>query len=124
VKYSDRSPKPLSTDRPLPTKRLAFLAAMVALVAGCASSEPTFLVNGQPVLRITCNLAISGMTSCFRTAGDICGTRGFIIYNWNGDPWIQPYPDPETLQDDPGLGASGLLVACRPLPPPPPNAAA
>lgn len=106
---------------PLAAKRLAALAAILGLLAGCASSDPTFLANGQAVLRITCNLAIDGMTSCFRLAGDTCGARGFIIYNWNGDPWVRPYPDPETLQDDPGLASSGLLIACRP---PPPNTAA
>lgn len=97
-----------------PTRRgLAALAAVFGLLAGCASSEPAFLANGQEVVRITCDLAIDGMTACFRVAGDTCGVRGYVIYNWNGDPWIRPYPDPETLQNDPGLAASGLLIACR-----------
>jgi hypothetical protein len=53
------------------------------------------------------------MDACFKTAGSICGPRGFVIYDWNGLPWKEPYPEPETLEDDPGLAANGLLIACR-----------
>lgn len=88
-------------------------AALLVLLTSCATSQPAYLANGQKVLRITCNLAINGMTDCFRMAGNICGPRGFVIYDWNGDPWEMPYPEPATLEDDPGLTGSGLLVACR-----------
>ena len=97
------------------TMRLAGATAMLVLLAGCAATEPASLANGQPVIRVTCSLAIDGMTSCFKEAGKICGARGYTIFDWNGTPWPMPYPEPETLQDDPGLG-SGLLVACRPWP--------
>ena len=89
------------------------LAALLSLLAGCAQTQPAFLANGQQVVRVTCDLAIDGMTACFRTAGDICATRGFVIYDWNGQPWDRPYPAPEVLENDPALAQSGLLIACR-----------
>ena len=89
------------------------LAAFLLLMTGCAETHPTYLANGQKVVRVTCNLAAEGMAACFKTAGSICGPRGFAIYDWNGEPWKQPYPEPETLENDPGLAANGLLIACR-----------
>jgi len=92
--------------------RYACLAALI-LLSGCAASEPAYLANGQKVLRVTCNLSSDGMAACFKLSGTICGPRGFVIYNWSGEQWARPYPDPETLQNDPGLAADGLLIACR-----------
>jgi hypothetical protein len=93
--------------------RHACFAAFLILLAGCAAYEPVYLANGQRVVRVTCAVAVDRMTSCFTAAGNICGPRGFVLYNWDGDAWAKPYPDPDILQNDPGLAASGLLVACR-----------
>lgn len=94
--------------------RNAFLASFLLLFSGCVSTDPAFLASGQPVVRITCGLAIDRMQGCFRVAGDICGQRGFVIYDWNGDPWPKPYPDPDTLQHAMNLPYDGLLIACGP----------
>jgi hypothetical protein len=93
--------------------RLFAVAALLFLLAGCADTEPAYLSNGQAVVRITCGFAIDGMTRCFREAGDLCGSRGFVIFDWNGEPWAKPYPEPDALQNDLGLATSGLLIACR-----------
>ena len=88
-------------------------AVCLSLLTSCAVTQPTFLSNRQRVLRISCDIAVDKMVACFKTAGSICGPRGFVIYDWNGLPWKEPYPEPETLEDDPGLAANGLLIACR-----------
>src|SRR5262249_47442588 len=75
--------------------------ALLLLFAGCAVSEPSYLANGQKVVRIKCNVALDGMTSCFKEAGDICGPRGYVIYDWNGQAWPKPYPGPDVLEYDP-----------------------
>jgi hypothetical protein len=89
------------------------IAVSALLLAGCALTQTAYLSNGQRVIQITCGSALGRMASCFKAAGSICGPHGFVIYDWSGKPWETPYPDPETLQDDPALAASGLLIACR-----------
>ena len=93
-------------------RRVCLLASML-LLAGCVFTQPTYLANGVKVVRITCGLAVNGISRCYKAAGDLCGPRGFSIYAWSGEPWERPYPDPETLEDDPALASTGLLVACR-----------
>ena len=90
----------------------ASIFVSILVLAGCAYTEPTFLVTGQKVVRVTCATAVDGITTCFKRAGEICGPRGFTLFNWSGIPWDKPYPEPDTLKNDPDLTMSGLLVAC------------
>jgi hypothetical protein len=94
--------------------RLAWFAVSLIALAGCATTQPAYLANGQKVVRINCELALNRMVSCFQTAGNICGPQGFLIYDWNGDRWVKPYPDPDTIWNDQTFASNGLLVACRP----------
>ena len=87
--------------------------ASLLLLAGCASVEPAYLANGIKVVRIDCGLAVDGAAACYKTAGDICGRRGFALFDWDGKPWELPYPDPITLENDVVLRSASLLVACR-----------
>ncbi|MBS0642580.1 MAG: hypothetical protein U1E70_24830 [Acetobacteraceae bacterium] len=93
--------------------RLPCLLASVLLLAGCAQTTPTFLANGQEVIRVTCNNTIQGATACFAAAGEICGPRGYVLFDWTGKPWPLPYPEPDVVDGDPAFSSTGLLVACR-----------
>ncbi len=63
-------------------KRLGVIGLFSGLI-GCAHipSEPTarsiYLASGQPAYQITCEEEGLAKDSCYRKAGDLCGTRGY-----------------------------------------------
>src|SRR5438067_10327739 len=81
----------------------ACLAASLLVLAGCAQVETAYLANGTRVARISCGLAVDSFTRCFKTAGDMCGRRGYVLFDWDGKPWPLPYPEPESLENDTAL---------------------
>jgi len=89
------------------------LTGSMLVLAACTSTEPTYLANGMPAYRITCNPGFDGLNACYKQAGVLCGRKGYAIYDWSGVPWPMPYPDPASLESVTSLGSAGLLVACR-----------
>jgi hypothetical protein len=89
------------------------VAAGLLAAAGCTWAEPAYLANGMKVVRIACGMTIDAGSSCYKIAGDVCGRRGFALFDWDGKPWQLPYPDPTGLENDMILGTTSLLVACR-----------
>jgi len=87
--------------------------ALSLLVGGCSQVETAYLANGTRVARISCGLAIDSFARCYKTAGDMCGGRGYVLFDWDGKPWPLPYPDPTALENDATLTSTALLVACR-----------
>lgn len=88
-------------------------AAAVLLLGGCYVIEPAYLANGVKVARITCAMELDSVAQCYKAAGDLCGPRGFILFDWDGRPWALPYPDPASLVADSTRPYADLLVACR-----------
>lgn len=68
--------------------------AVLLSIGGCVNADTVYLANGVKVVRITCTLRTDALTPCYKTAGDICGPRGYTIYDWDGQPWSTPYPAP------------------------------
>lgn len=100
--------------RPRALKRASWFAgAGLLALAGCTWVETAYLANGMKVVRIACGMTIDAGSSCYKVAGDICGRRGFALFDWDGKPWQLPYPDPTGLENDMILGTTSLLVACR-----------
>jgi hypothetical protein len=88
--------------------------ALSLLLGGCSQVGTAYLANGTRVARIYCGLAVEGFAQCFKTAGEMCGQRGYVLFDWDGKPWPLPYPDPAALQNAALLESSpALLVACR-----------
>jgi hypothetical protein len=83
------------------------------LLGGCSQVETAYLANGTRVARISCGLAMDSFVQCFKTAGEMCGRRGYVLFDWDGKPWPLPYPDPEALENATTLMSTALLVACR-----------
>ncbi len=46
-------------------------AVCLSLLTSCAVTQPTYLSNGQKVLRISCNIAVDKMVACFEAASHI-----------------------------------------------------
>lgn len=88
------------------------MAAMLAL-GGCYVVEPAYLANGIKVARLSCLMTLDSVAACYKTAGDLCGPRGFILFDWDGRPWALPYPDPASIVADSTRPYADLLVACR-----------
>ena len=91
----------------------ACFALSLLVLGGCSQIEIAYLANGTRVARISCGLAVDSFTRCFKTAGDMCGLRGYVLFDWDGKPWPLPYPDPAALESDTALASTALLVACR-----------
>ncbi len=88
-------------------------ALALLLLAGCATTEPTYLANGMPAYRISCSPGFDGLNTCYEAAAKLCGRRGYAVYDWSGQAWPLPYPDPASLDTVTSLGTASLLVACR-----------
>ncbi|MEJ0017445.1 MAG: hypothetical protein WDN25_12920 [Acetobacteraceae bacterium] len=93
--------------------RRACLAGLLLMLTGCVTTEPAYLATGLPVTRVACTISVDALGLCYKAAGDLCGPRGFAIYDWDGRPWSLPYPDPQSYDYDGRLDATALLVACR-----------
>lgn len=89
------------------------IAVCVLMLPSCTWVEPAYLANGMKVVRIACSMTIDAGSSCYKVAGDVCGRRGFALFDWDGKPWSLPYPDPASLENEMILGTTSLLVACR-----------
>ena len=96
--------------------RLLWLVPAVFLSA-CVTNERTYLRNGVAVNEISCKLRVDSLARCYRAAGEMCGPRGYVIFDWDGTEWPRPYPDPSSMDADTMLRTSTILVACRPPPP-------
>lgn len=91
----------------------ALLFALPLLATACVSSERAYLPTGQAVNRLTCSLTNESMARCYQAAGEICTGRGYTLFDWDGTPWAEPYPDPAVVDDDMLLRRTTLLMACH-----------
>ena len=83
------------------------------VVSGCATANLTYLADGQPAYQVNCNLGLDGFNRCYRKAGEICGKRGFVLYDWQGRTLPVRNSDPSEINMA-GWEAKSILVACNP----------
>ena len=95
------------------TTRVACLAILAAALTACVQSDRAYLPTGQAVMQISCKMSITSMSQCYKAAGDMCGARGYTVFDWDGTPWPKPYPDPSTVDRETMLGNTQILVACN-----------
>jgi hypothetical protein len=67
------------------TRPLFTAIALVVLLQGCATSSEVFLADGTKGYNINCGGAVMNYGHCLEKAGDICGARGYLVVNQQGD---------------------------------------
>lgn len=84
-------------------------------VAGCATVKQTHLANGMPAYLVNCEVSLTGHDLCYRKAGDLCGYRGYTLYDWKGRVLPMQKPIPGSDSDDFDTSApTTILIACNP----------
>lgn len=64
------------------TRRIAVLALISIQLTGCAVVvKPVYGPDGQQAHAITCSALGRDWSDCFEKAGEICGARGYNIWN-------------------------------------------
>lgn len=64
------------------TLRIAALALIAIQLSGCAIGvKSVFGPDGQQAYAITCSALGRHWTDCFEKAGELCGARGYNIWN-------------------------------------------
>lgn len=67
-------------------RHLLFIGIVfVILLQGCATSREVFLADGSRGYKIDCSGAIMNYGDCLEKAGSICGDRGYLVVNQQGD---------------------------------------
>lgn len=57
----------------------------VVLLQACATSSEVFLADGTKGYNINCGGAVMNYGHCLEKAGEICGARGYLVVNQQGD---------------------------------------
>ncbi|PMR68276.1 hypothetical protein [Halomonas heilongjiangensis] len=63
-----------------------FLFVMAAIaISACATSKEVYLADGSKGHSISCDGAVQNFGSCLEKAGELCGARGYVVLNQNGE---------------------------------------
>lgn len=55
------------------------IMAIILTVSGCATVNPTYTGDGEKAYTLNCSGNARGWDKCLKSAGDICGSRGYKI---------------------------------------------
>ncbi|WP_022667935.1 hypothetical protein [Desulfospira joergensenii] len=64
--------------------RLVAILIFAMAISGCAISKKTYLPDGSEGYSISCDGAAVGINVCFEKAGELCGSKGYEIFNREG----------------------------------------
>lgn len=102
---------PLAEDHEHDPEKFLPLIAVVAL-AGCATSQPTYLNNGEQGLAIDCSGEANSWATCYEKADASCAGTGYRIVGTDGTP--QPKESDKTLGVDVGNYKNrSVVVVCK-----------
>lgn len=66
---------------------IRFLLVIIAAItlSACATSKEVYLSDGSKGHSISCDGAVQNFGSCLEKAGELCGDRGYVVLNQNGE---------------------------------------
>ncbi|SDP70796.1 hypothetical protein SAMN04490202_5705 [Pseudomonas reinekei] len=106
---SQHLPTPFNDDYDM-TKFLPLLAVLA--LAGCATSETTYLNNGEQGLAIDCSGEANSWATCYEKADASCAGTGYRIVGTDGSP--APAESDKTLGVDVGNYKNrSVVVVCK-----------
>lgn len=98
-------------------------SVLASLLIGCATSKQMHLPDGSVGHNIQCNGAALSMADCFQKAGDLCGAKGYVLLNREGEaiPFgysagsASAYGNPQNYQGQAGYTSTAGMVVYRSL---------
>lgn len=94
------------------TLRNAVLALSIIQLAGCVEVKPVFGPDGRDAVAISCSDSSLDWSDCFAKAGEICGTRGYKIWNQSASRSGVLIGDHDSVYGDASEDRT-LLIACK-----------
>lgn len=91
---------------------MTYILAIIAIVVslqGCATSSEVFLADGSKGYNINCGGAVMNYSDCLEKAGEICGERGYLVVNQQGE--VVPFSTATGSVTANGQSASGGYYA-------------
>ena len=87
--------------------KAGLLIAILSL-AGCVTTQPTYMASGNVGHHITCGGALFSLGDCYKKAGDLCGPRGYKVLAENKEtsPYIYGNSAGQFIQRD-------LIIECN-----------
>jgi len=58
---------------------MKYLIVLCLLLAGCASSSPTYSPDGSKAYSLNCSGAARNWGMCYEKAGNLCKEKGYIV---------------------------------------------
>lgn len=68
---------------------MKMILLFVLLLAGCATSSEVYLPSGTKGYVVNCNGSLNSVSTCFEKAGELCGAKGYVLLNKEGEAHMQ-----------------------------------
>lgn len=96
--------------------RAALSVIVLAALAACATSRPTYLPDGRLGHSVTCSGAALSWANCETKAGDLCKANGYDVASatQDGAPIVWGQATTQTAQITAGTVINRtMLIACK-----------
>ena len=92
-------------------KKIAAVFIFLAL-SGCASSAKTYTADGKDGHVLNCSGAARTWGMCFEKAGEICGTRGYVVEQQTGDK-NSIFTASSTFASGGAFNTRSMMIRCK-----------